>query len=121
MIVQPASLGPRNGPRRVLRIVGLVVPVLVLGAVVAAGVLGPSPAPTRVPASPPAVADASEPPAGESPSQPAMPAIPIFPATVAGLEVHGVHWTVEARNRGLARGVIAVAGFLGLDRIPDEC
>jgi hypothetical protein len=121
MIVQPASLGPRGRPRRVLRIVGLVVPVLLLGTVVAAGVLGPSPAPDRVPASAPAVADASGPPGGERPTPSAMPTIPIFPSTIAGLEVHGVHWTVEARNRGLARGVIAVAGFLGLDRIPDEC
>jgi hypothetical protein len=28
---------------------------------------------------------------------------------------------VEARNRGLARGVVAVAGYLGLDAIPDAC
>ena len=49
MIVQPASLGPSGKPRRVLRIVGLVVPVLLLGGVVAAGVLGP--APDRLPPS----------------------------------------------------------------------
>jgi hypothetical protein len=121
MIVQPASLGPRGRPRRVLRIVGLVVPVLLLGGVVAAGVLGPAPAPSRVPSSPPAVADATD-AATDPPATPeALPEIPIFPSSIAGLDVHGVHWTLEARSRGLARGVVAVAGFLGLDDIPDEC
>jgi hypothetical protein len=120
MIVQPASLGPRGRPRRVLRVVGLIVPVLLLGGIVAAGVLGPAPAPSRVPASDPAVAVTS-PSAPVSPTAPPAPRTPIFPSTVAGLEVHGVHWMLEARNRGLARGVIAVAGFLGLETIPDEC
>ena len=47
--------------------------------------------------------------------------VAVFPASIAGLRVHGVHWTLEARNRGIARGVVAVAGYLGLDSIPDAC
>jgi hypothetical protein len=121
MIVQPAPLGPRGRPRRVLGLVGLVVPVLLFAGVVAAGVLGPTtrPAPSRVPASDEGVANATPTPAASLP--PVAPEQPIFPSRIAGLEVHGVHWTLEARNRGLARGVIAVAGFLGLDTIPGEC
>src|SRR5690348_17247459 len=121
MIVQPASLDPRGRPRRALRMIALVVPVLLLGGVVAAGVLGPSPAPTRAPASAPAIADATPSPADESASPPVGPSAPVFPSTIAGLDVHGVHWMLEARNRGLARGVVAVAGYLGLDEIPDSC
>jgi hypothetical protein len=120
MIVQPASLGPSGRPRRVLRIVGLVVPVLLLGGVVAAGVLAPSPAPPPSAAPDVAVASPSAPPSA-SPSPEPEPAVAIFPSTVAGLDVHGVHWTLEARNRGIARGVVAVAGYLGLDSIPDSC
>src|SRR6187402_1870489 len=120
MIVQPASLGPRGRPRRVLRIVGLVVPVLLLGGVVVAGVLGPSPAPA--PSSAPVVAVAS--PSGVTLASPVAepePGVAVFPASIAGLQVHGVHWTLEARNRGIARGVVAVAGYLGLDSIPAAC
>jgi hypothetical protein len=47
--------------------------------------------------------------------------VAVFPSSVAGLDVHGVHWTLEARNRGIARGVVAVAGYLGLDSLPDGC
>jgi hypothetical protein len=120
MIVQPASLGPSGRPRRVLRLVGLVVPVVLLGAVVAAGVLAPSPAPA--PSVVPVVAVGS-PTIGPStsPAPQAEPAVAIFPSSVAGLQVHGVRWTLEARNRGIARGVVAVAGYLGLDSIPDAC
>jgi len=49
------------------------------------------------------------------------PGVAVFPSTMAGLAVHGLVWTVTARNRGLARGVVAVAGYLGLDTIPDDC
>ena len=117
MIVQPASLGPSGKPRRVLRVVGLVVPVLLLGGVVAAGVLGPSPAPAP-PSTAPVVAVASPAatPSLSSP-QPASAAV-VFPSTIAGLDVHGVQYTLEARNRGIARGLVAVAGYLGLDCDP---
>lgn len=120
MIVQPASLGPSGRPRRVLRIVGLVVPVVLLGGVVAAGALGPSPAPP--PSAAPVVAIASPPaPPSTSPPPEPEPGVAVFPSSVAGLDVHGIHWTLEARNRGIARGVVAVAGYLGLDSIPDTC
>jgi hypothetical protein len=122
MIVQPASLGPSGRPRRVLRIVGLVVPVVLLAGIVGAAVLGPPPTSTNVPPSGPTVAVAS-PAAAETaaPSPAATPGVAVFPARFAGLDVHGVRWTVEARNRGLARGVVAVAGYLGLDAVPEVC
>ena len=121
MIVQPSSLGPSGKPRRVLRIVGLVVPVLLLSGVVAAGVLGPSPVPAP-PSTAPDVAIASPAvPPSMSPSDEPASGVPIFPSTVAGLDVHGVQYTLEARNRGIARGLVAVAGYLGLDTVPDGC
>src|SRR5829696_9253039 len=119
MIVQPASLGPSGRPRRVLRIVGLLVPVVLLSGVVAAGVLGPSPAPAPTTA-PVALASPSA-SASASPFAEPEPGVAVFPSSVAGLDVHGVQWTLEARNRGIARGVVAVAGYLGLDSIPDAC
>jgi hypothetical protein len=121
MIVQPASIGPRSKPRRVLRIAGVVLPVVLLAAVVVIGVAGPAPAPPRESASTvPAVAvvDVS---AAPSPTATPEPAPVIFPGSIAGLDVHGVRWTVEARNRGLARGLIAVAGYLGMASVPDDC
>ena len=122
MIVQPASLGPRRRSRRALRVVGLVVPVVVLAGVVTAGVLGPRPAPT--PVTPTASAAAVATPLSTGAAEPQTqgePATAVFPSSLAGLDVHGVRWTVEARNRGLARGVVAVAGYLGLDEIPALC
>lgn len=124
MIVQPASLGPRSGPRRALRLAALIVPVVLLASVIAIGVLGPQPAPApqRASDAPVAVADGS--PVASAPSDPSPspePAGPVFPSELADLDVHGVRWTLEARNRGLARGVIAVAGYLGLDTIPAAC
>ena len=35
--------------------------------------------------------------------------------------MHGVQYTLEARNRGIARGLVAVGGYLGLDALPDTC
>jgi hypothetical protein len=121
MIVQPASLGPSGKPRRVLRIVGLVVPVLLLGGVVAAGVLGPAPMPAPSTAPVVAVASPASSPSAPAPSSSAEPGVAVFPPTVAGLAVHGVQYTLEARNRGIARGLVAVAGYLGLDSVPDTC
>jgi hypothetical protein len=120
MIVQPAPLGPRGRPRRVLRIVGLVVPVVLLSGVVAAGVLGPSPAPVPSAAPELAVASPSAAPSASAFAEP-RPGVGVFPSSVAGLDVHGVQYTLEARNRGIARGVVAVAGYLGLDSIPGAC
>src|SRR5215218_10661558 len=120
MIVQPASLGPSGRRRRVLRIVGLVVPVVLLAGVVAAGVLGPSPAPVPSAAPELAVATPSATPSASPVAEP-EPGVAVFPSSVAGLEVHGVQYTLEARNRGIARGLVAVAGYLGLDSLPDGC
>jgi hypothetical protein len=120
MIVQPASLGPSGKPRRVLRIVGIVVPVLLLGGVVAAGVLGPSPVPPPSIAPDIALASPTLAPSASPSPEPAR-GIATFPSTVAGIGVHGVQYTLEARNRGIARGLVAVAGYLGLDDVPDGC
>jgi hypothetical protein len=120
MIVQPAPLGPRGRPRRVLRIVGLVVPVVLLSGVVAAGLLGPSPVPVPSAAPELAVASPSVAPSASPIAQP-EPGVAVFPSSVAGLDVHGVQYTLEARNRGIARGLVAVAGYLGLDWLPDGC
>jgi len=121
MIVQPASLGPSGKPRRVLRIVGLVVPVLLLGGVVAAGVLGPAPMPAPSTAPVVAVASPASFPSASAPSSSVESGVAVFPPTVAGLDVHGVQYTLEARNRGIARGLVAVAGYLGLDAVPATC
>ena len=120
MIVQPESLAPRSRRRRIVRIVGVTAPAVLLAGVVAAGILGPPAAePERSSPDVPVVAIA-DPRAQASPSEPARAAA-VAPNTLAGLEVHGVRWTVEARSRGLARGVIAVAGYLGMDSIPETC
>ena len=122
MIVQPASLGPSGKPRRVLRVVGLVIPVVLLAGVVLAGVLGPSPTPAPR-STAPVVAVASPQASLVDPGrlEEAEPGVASFPSTVAGLDVHGVQYTLEARNRGIARGLVAVAGYLGVDAIPDAC
>ncbi|MEO5965739.1 MAG: hypothetical protein ABIR11_09765, partial [Candidatus Limnocylindrales bacterium] len=122
MIVQPASIGPRSRPRRVLRVVGIALPVVLLLGVVGIGVLGPAPAPAPTPrprASGAPVVAVSDPTPAPDPTP--DPMAPVFPSRIAGLTVHGVHWTLEARNRGLARGVIAVAGYLGLEDVPAAC
>src|SRR6478609_7503657 len=121
MIVQPASLGPRSRPRRVLRIVGIVAPIVLLVAVIAAGALGPTPVPPPVVASAAPAVAVADPTVSPSSSSNEAPGVAVFPSTMAGLDVHGLVWTVTARNRGLARGVVAVAGYLGLDTIPDDC
>jgi hypothetical protein len=128
MIVQPAPIGPRSTPRRLLRVAGLVTPVVLLVAAVALGLFGPRPEPADGDPARPEVALAGTPAANPPTAIPATspdPAAPaqaaVFPRTLAGLEVHGVRWTVEARNRGLARGVIAVAGYLSLDPPTEVC
>ena len=122
MIVEPASLGPRSRPRRTLRAIALAVPVLLLVAVVGVGLMGPEPEDVREPqptAAAVAVADPSAP--GPDPVVGAGPMVQ-FPTRAAGLEVHGVRSTLEARDRGLVRGgVVAVAGYLALDEQPSDC
>ena len=125
MIVQPSSIGPRSPRRRVVRAVGLVAPVVLFLAVVGVGLSGPAPEAVRGPEGTPtaapavAVADPSAPPSADAPA-PGPPTL--FPGRVAGLEVHGVHWTLEARSRGLVRsGVVAIAGYLALDEQPSDC
>ena len=123
MIVEPASLGPRSRPRRTLRAIALAVPVLLLVAVVGVGLMGrPSPRTCGSRSRPPravAVADPSAP--GPDPVVGAGPMVQ-FPTRAAGLEVHGVRSTLEARDRGLVRGgVVAVAGYLALDEQPSDC
>ena len=117
MIVQPSSIEPRSRGRRALRAAGLVLPVVILGAVIGAGLAGPSPEPEAAASTPASVPPGTAAPAiaGE-PSSAAIPGIAaarwVFPGRVAGLQVHGVRWTLDARSRGLARGVIAIAGYL---------
>jgi hypothetical protein len=46
----------------------------------------------------------------------------LFPERVAGLDVQGVRWTLEARSRGLVRGeLLAIAGYLAMDAQPEDC
>lgn len=123
MIVQPSSLGPRSRPRRALRAAALVLPVVLFVAVVGVGLAGPAPRPDTAPSAAPgspapavAVVDASP-----SPDAPPARMDPVFPAVIGGLQVHGVPWTLEARSRGLARGVIAIGGYLGENSIPAGC
>ena len=126
MIVQPAPLDPRSGPRRAVRVLGLVVPVVLLTVIVGIGLAGPAlvPAPSPAIAVNPAPSARSSAAATEE-SSPVYHAVsglePVFPSSVAGLVVHGVPWTLEARSRGLARGLIAVAGYLGENTVPAGC
>ena len=122
MIVQPASLGPSGKPRRVLRIVGLVVPVLLLSGVVAAGVLGPSPAPA-----PPSTAPDSH--SSPTRARPRRSASPRTPAPSRDLPVDRRR-ARRARRPLHARGAQPwhrpgsrrrSAGYLGLDAVPGGC
>ena len=115
MIVQPASLGPRSRSRRLARSGALALPVVAFVAIVAAGLAGPArdPVPSApVPAeatAPAVIGDGVTPTAGAA----IVATRPVFPGRVDGLQVHGVRWTLDARSRGLARGRIAIAGYLG--------
>jgi hypothetical protein len=124
VIIEPVPLGPPSAPRRRLRALALVVPLVLLGGVVAAGTLGPRPAPS---ASPPAVAvasaDATSPDPAPStttttapPSPGALPAG--VPARIAGLDVLTVGEALELRAAGLLHGVTAIGGHLGVREQP---
>ena len=114
MIVQPASLGPSGRPRRVLRIVGLVVPVLLLGGVVAAGraracagcrphrPLPSSPSPRRpLPPSAPAPSPEPEPGVAVFPSIDRRPRRARRPLDARGAQPR--HRPGSRRGRGLPR------------------
>jgi hypothetical protein len=121
MIVQPAPLGSSSRRRRALRTIGLLLPVVLLGVVVGVGLAtpAPSPPPDRTATPTAVVADTTQ---DRSPAPEGIAvSAPVFPRDIAGLQVHGVRWTLEARSRGLARGVIAVAGYLGLVSSPRDC
>lgn len=118
MIVQTGSTNPRGPVRRVLRVVGLVTPLVLLVIIVGAGILGPKPEP---PASLPSLAAVSPDPL---PSVPAPVLVagpgPGFPTVVANL---GVRSILEARAEMAARPgqPIAVAGILERVETGDGC
>jgi hypothetical protein len=124
VIVEPVPLGPPSAPRRRLRALALVVPLLLLGGVVAAGTLGPQAAPSPSPSGLAAVAPST------APSDPAPSAStrvpdrgpdslpPDLPARIAGLDVLTVAEALEGRRAGLLSGVTAVAGYFGVRELP---
>jgi len=132
MIVEPTPTGPRAPLRRAIRLVGLVLPVLLLAGVVAAGVLGPRPEPP-LPArsAAPAVALVASPrPSGATPaSSPGGlqdPAIlraagDSFPAEVANLPVQHVSAVLDAQRAGRGPALVAIAGYLRAWADPQAC
>ena len=124
MIVEPVPLGPPSAPRRRLRALLLVVPLLLLGGVVAAGTLGPqaapSPSPSGLAAVAPSAAPSGPPPSAGSAMSDGTQASPPpdLPARIAGLDVLTVAEALEGRRAGRLSGVTAVAGYLGVRELP---
>jgi len=122
MIIEPTPTSPRSTIRRVLRLAGLVLPVVLLGAVIGVGVLGPRPDPP--PSSSPIAALPSAPPGTSAPSASApLVAVnltdPVPPSAFEDLSVADVA-DVLGEQSGAQRGAaIAVSGFLHVDSSAD--
>jgi hypothetical protein len=120
MIVEPAPTNPRSPARRVLRLVGVAVPVVLLVGIVAAGALGPQPLPVAPPAS-------SVVAAGPTATEPQRPVVladgttTTFPRTWIGFRVRTVAETRAERRDGGAEGILAVAGYLSYGTLPWTC
>ncbi len=119
MIVEPTPTNPRSPVRRALRLVGLVLPVVLLAGVAAAGLLGSGPADPPLGSGPPLEAAASDPAAapeasdGAQPAEPAEPTLaPGVPGNLAGLRVRTVSPTLAGRDVTGGPSVVAVAGYL---------
>ena len=120
MIIEPTPTSPRSPLRRALRVAGLVLPVLLLGAVIGAGVLGPrpelpSPGSSQVAAAP----DATSLPSAAATPGPVTVAIaddPLPPGTFGGLSVRTVVEALAGRVRVPPGAVVAVSGFLRMER-----
>jgi hypothetical protein len=123
MIIEPTPTSPRSPIRRVLRVVGLVLPVLLLGAVVGAGLLGPRPeSPPPAPSQVADVPDATPLPTPVATPGPVIVAIaddPLPPVSFEGLTVRPVAEALAGREGASPGAVIAVSGFLRMERPAD--
>ena len=124
MIIEPTPTSPRSPLRRALRLGGLVLPVVLLGAVIGAGLLGPRPEPP--PPAPSQVADAPD--ATPFPSPAATPGPVIVaaaedsppPVAFGGLPVTPVEEALAEREGVPPGAVVAVSGFLRVERPADD-
>ncbi|HEY3336479.1 MAG TPA: hypothetical protein VGK16_14695 [Candidatus Limnocylindrales bacterium] len=120
MIVEPVPTNPRSPVRRLGRVLGLTLPVVLLVGVVAIGALGPPPVERR-----------SESPSGDpSPiaDEPTRaPALVVdgkavtFPDAWIGLRVRSIADLRAERASGRAQGVVAVAGYLSYGSLSWAC
>jgi hypothetical protein len=124
MIVEPVPTNPRSPLRRILRVAGVALPLVLLVGVVAAGALGPRPDATRPDeaAATPATGDPASTP------RPATLVEPVrrrqqatFPAEVAGLPVRSVVDALSSRAGDRPAGIVAVGGYLSLGALPWTC
>lgn len=130
MIIEPTPTHQRSPLRRALRAIGLGTPVVLLVAVVGAGVLGPDPAvPAPAPPAPSAAAVVLVPEPSVAPSGIPVPRPATvddesrtrFPGAVASLRVRRVPAALVALDRGEARRIVAVAGYLAAWTVPGDC
>ena len=120
MIVEPAPANPRSPARRILRLVGVAVPVVLLVAIVAASALGPETTPVASP-DPSAVAVRPNATATQRPVVLADGTTTTFPTTWIGFRVRTVAETRAHRQDGGADGILAVAGYLSYGTLPWTC
>ena len=119
MIVEPTPTNPRSPALRVLRLVGVALPVVLLVGIVAAGALGPDTTPVASPGpSPVAVASPTD---GKRPAVRADGTTTTFPETWIGIRVRSVAETRAERQDGGADGFLAVAGYLSYGDLPWTC
>jgi hypothetical protein len=124
MIIEPTPTSPKSPFRRALRLVGLVLPVVLLGAAVGAGMLGPRTEP-QLP-TPSQYADAPDatalPSAAPTPSSIIMAIAddPVPPVAFGGLPVRPVVEALAGRSGIPPGAVVAVSGFLRMERPTDS-
>ena len=119
MIVEPAPTNPRSPVRRLLRLVGIAVPVVLLVGVVTAGALGPQREPDASPR--PSAVAVTNPDDGDRPAVLADGTTTTFPTTWVGFRVWSVTETRAQRQDGRAEGIQAVAGYLSYGTLPWTC
>ena len=119
MIIEPTPTNPRSPFRRVLRVAGLVLPVVLLGVVIGAGLLGPRPEPP--PPAPSQIAgmpDATPLPSAVATATPVTVDSsddPLPPVEFEDLPVADVAAVMGARSGAPLSATIAVSGFLHVD------
>lgn len=125
MIVQPTPTAPRSPLGRGLRAAGLVLPVVLLAVVVAAALLGPREEGTTAPDGPRGSAAglvAGPSPTGPSAAPPSQDPLPPpdplegVPPAFGGVRTASPADVLARRRSGEDPGVVAVAGYLALDR-----